>query len=232
MKTIAVAFLLAAAFIAAGFVFLTEARRTRNIAAARERLLTLHYDDASAPVEPPRLAVAMLSMEQEVTRQQATASYWRGRFDDLIAQFASVRLDQSDATTDPTLLFTAANARFRTSHPEAGDRQAAVERLDGVIQAYADVLRLDPLHADAAFNYEYVGRLRDAVARARGARAKPAQTEEPPAVDLPGGLTLHGRPGGPPPEVTTEEFKTLTPMSFEEREETDPGTGPAPRRKG
>jgi hypothetical protein len=55
---------------------------------------------------------------------------------------------------------------------------------------------------------------------------------EPPGVDLPGGPTLHGRPGGPPPDVSMDQFKTLTPMSFEEREEADPGAGPLPRRKG
>ena len=49
----------------------------------------------------------------------------------------------------------------------------AVERLDTVIQAYAEVLRSDPGNADAAYNYEYAVRFRDSIARARpGARGR------------------------------------------------------------
>jgi hypothetical protein len=234
MKTIVGTFLLAALLIAAGLASLAESRRTRQVALARERLMTLHYDaDDGVTGEPPALALPIARLDDTVRQQRAVTSYWRTQYEDLIKQFGSVMTSENDAVMDPRLLFVTANARFRASRPELGDRQAAVERLDTVIQAYADVLRLDPAHADAAYNYEYVGRLRDLVARSRGARARPTPVAEgAPSVDLPPGPTLHGRPGGPPPEVSMDQFKTLTPMSFEEREETDPGAGPLPRRKG
>ena len=75
------------------------------------------------------------------------------------------------------MLLLAANAAFRASAPQGADRRDAVERLDGVIRAYAEVLRKDPSDADAAYNYEYVVRLRDTLAKAPAPqeRARPAR---------------------------------------------------------
>ena len=100
--------------------------------------------------------------------------------------------------------------------------------------AYADVLRKAPTMTDAAFNYEYVVKLRDRVAKAparRGPPPKAAPLEE--SVDLPIGPTLHGNPGGPPDETPMGDFKTVTPMRYDEREEQmDPGRGQKLQRKG
>jgi len=53
------------------------------------------------------------------------------------------------------------------------------------------------------------------------------------AIDLPSGPTLHGNPGGPPPEIPMSDFKTVTPMRYDEREEQmDPGRGKEIKRKG
>ena len=131
----------------------------------------------------------------------------------------------------------AANAAFRTSAPQVGDRKAAVERLDAVIQQYADVLRKDPNNADAAYNYEFVSKMRDTLAKAP-AKGSPERQEggrkpELVSVDLPAGPTIHGRPGGPPEGTPMSDFKTITPMRYDEREEQmDPGRGKEIRRKG
>ena len=62
-------------------------------------------------------------------RHRATVTYWLARYDSL----AESRWPTGQqAVNDPTLLFVAANAAFRTSAPQVGDRKAAVERLDGV----------------------------------------------------------------------------------------------------
>jgi hypothetical protein len=53
------------------------------------------------------------------------------------------------------------------------------------------------------------------------------------SVDLPTGPTVHGRPGGPPEGTDMSDFKTITPMRYDEREEQmDPGRGKELRRKG
>ena len=105
---------------------------------------------------------------------------------------------------------------------------------------HADVLRRDPSLTDAAYNYEYVARLRDTIARekpaTRAAREKKLASAAKPeevSVDLPAGPTIHGLPGGPPEGVPMSDFKTLSPMRYDEREEQmEPGRGKAIRRKG
>ena len=94
---------------------------------------------------------------------------------------------------------------------------------------------MNPTNADASYNYEYVTRFRDAFAKTRP-RATKEQLKpngDPDAsIDLPIGPTIHGRPGGPPQDLPMQQFRTVTPMRFEEREELEPGRGPKPKRRG
>jgi hypothetical protein len=238
MKTAAGGLLLAIVLIAAGMLAMQESRHARRLAGAHERLATLNYTDEGDLAEdatvidrlPPPIGLASGTEE----RHDATVAYWLARYTALT--------DMTDpasgpAPNDPALLFLAANAAFRTSAPESQDRKAAVQRLDGVVQAYADVLRKDPGNSDAAYNYEYVVKLRDRVARgparnARDAKKTPPKPENV-SVDLPAGPTIHGNPGGPPEGEAMGDFKTVTPMRYDEREEQmDPGRGQKLQRKG
>ena len=131
----------------------------------------------------------------------------------------------------------AANAAFRASMSDPADRSATVERLDRVIQAYADVLRADPDNLDASYNYEYVARFRDAFAKTKAPRSRRSSRDASTASSTSAsisrsGPTVHGRPGGPPQDVPMQQFRTVTPMRFDEREELEPGRGPRPRRRG
>lgn len=239
MKSIVAGLIAAVLFVAGGMVCLAEARHTRRLADARLRLATLQYTDegdlsSDATVLqrlPPPLGIAQATEQ----RHAATVSYWLARYTSLTDLTSAL----GPAPSDPALLLMAANAAFRTSAPQSEDRKAVVTRLDTVVQAYADVLRKDGSLSDAAYNYEYVSKLRDTVARgparpARGARdAKPAAPPVDDPGDLPGGPTIHGRPGGPPDETPMSDFKTITPMRYDEREEqTDPGRGQKIQRKG
>src|SRR4051812_47719907 len=122
----------------------TEAQLTRRVADAHRRLATLHYDagddiDESVTVFN-RLPWPGGEGPSDVRRHRATVSYWMVRYDSL-AELPMATGEQ--AVNDPSLLLVAANAAFRNSAPQVGDRKAAVERLDTVIQQYADVLRKD-----------------------------------------------------------------------------------------
>jgi len=223
-----------------------EAALARRVASAHTRLATLHFDaeDGIAESESPlnRLAVPMMSLDDEIREQRAHSGYWRTRADHS-ADAAAVPLpgarggNKSEASDagDPEVMFVATNTAFRAATRQTTDRPRTVERLDTVIQAYGEVLRAAPANVDAAYNYEYAVRMRDVIARGKGTSAKgrkPIDDELGGSVDLPPGPTIHGRPGGPPPEIPGDQFRTIAPMPYEEREESDPGRGPSPQRKG
>ena len=235
MKSIVGGLLLAALLFAAGTVALRESRHAARMADAQLRLATLQYTDegdlASDATPLSRLPAPIGLGAGTEARHEATVSYWLARYTSLTDLTSNTN---GPAPEDPALLFLAANAAFRTSAPQSEDKKGAVQRLDAVVQAYADVLRKAPTMTDAAFNYEYVVKLRDRVAKAparRGPAGKPAVPDE--SVDLPPGPTIHGNPGGPPDETPMGDFKTVTPMRYDEREEQmDPGRGQKLQRKG
>jgi hypothetical protein len=135
------------------------------------------------------------------------------------------------------LLLVAANASFRANQREGSAGPQGVQRLDGVLQTYAAVLKAAPRHTEAAYNYEFVARARDAMARAAAGKARPDGVAViPPRAepsDLPAGPTLHGQPGAPPPEVKAEDFKIIAPMEFGDREaQPEPTPGGKLPRKG
>lgn len=237
MKNVAVGIVLALVLFVVGAACWSEAQVTRRVAEAHRRLATLHYDVeddiGNAGSLWNRLPWPAGSSEDDVRRHRAAVSYWLSRYDSLTDLTLATG---AQSLTDPQILFVAANARWRAVPPPTTDRKATVERLDGVIQAYADVLRRDPTAADAAFNYEFVSKVRDTLAKAPAKGpvkdkkvAKPGNV----SVDLPAGPTVHGRPGGPPEGTDMSDFKTISPMRYDEREEQmDPGRGKEIKRKG
>jgi len=243
MKSVFGGLLVAVLLFAAGALSWSEAAATRRVAQSHLRLATLHYDADEDATERPNALIERLpgmgSLADDVDRHKANVEYWLARYQALADPSGAV--GAGPAPEDPMLRLVAANAQFRASAPRTADPKVAIERLDGVIQAYADVLRRDPSLSDAAYNFEYVARLRDTIARekpaARSAREKKLasvvpKTEEA-TVDLPTGPTIHGLPGGPPEGVPMSDFKTLSPMRYDEREEQmEPGRGKAIRRKG
>jgi hypothetical protein len=135
------------------------------------------------------------------------------------------------------VLFAVANAAYRSATRDGAVGPEAARRLDGVMQAYAGVLKANPRHADAAYNFEYVSRLRDMLARLKpvplGSGDEPRGAGRIQTSDLPRGVTMHGAPGGPPVNVPMEEFEILIPREAGEQE-TSPGQaeGGRLRRKG
>jgi hypothetical protein len=238
MKSVVLEFIIAAVLFAGGAALWNEAKVARRVADAYQRFATLHYDvddrigDAKSALD--RLpSLPMETMGTDVRRHRATVSYWRSEFGALTAPMEAA--EQADVAADPTLMLIRANAAYRASLSRIGET-AILERLDGIINAYADVLRSDSARTDASYNYEYVVRFRDRLAkmrpRDRVTKGLPKPEDEIMSVDLPSGPTIYGHPGGPPPEIPGNQFKTLAPMPYDEREETDPGRGAAPRRRG
>ena len=155
----------------------------------------------------------------------ATHDYWQRRYDDLVRS--------RGGDPDPEVMFTAANAAYRLARQGGGVGAEAAARLDPVLEAYDAVLKAAPGHADAAWNYEFVSRARDVIARTRPpARGRPAP-DTPGVADPPPALSVHGIPGAPPPDVKAEEFETIAPMDFGDREaQPEPTPGTTLKRKG
>ncbi len=239
-----------------GGAFWIAGQTDRRLADVHAQLATLQYaaaDTIGGDVEPTlalerRVPVLGPAAEADLRETRAAAGYWR-------ADYAAIapRRDANGVITetDPAILFLTANAAFRASQA-ATDHNEVVRRLDNVVKAYADVLKAPAASCvaglqvcesrtmDAADNYEYAIRAREAAAKAKpgaspgnaAARAVLKAMDDPNA-DLPSGPTLHGKPGGPPPAVDMNQFKIVIPKRGEERKEApDAGKGGAKVRKG
>lgn len=241
MKSILLPALLAVVLGAAGGVFWTLGHSEQRLAEAHTQLAVLQYAEAGATSDevaekPPviqRVGGFAEADARDAHQLKATTEYWRGRYAGL-----EPRRDAGGAITerDPEILFHAANAAFRASQGEA-DRSLAMRRLDTVVKTYAEVLKTAGGNADAAYNYEYAIRVRDALGKAKAtparAAAAAAARNEAFESDLPAGPTVHGRPGGPPAAANMAQFKIVIPKRGEERKD-DPqaGKGGTKVRKG
>jgi tetratricopeptide (TPR) repeat protein len=135
--------------------------------------------------------------ETEHDQVRAPAAYWLGKYDD--AQRAADH-------------FLAANAAYRAAVAQGGDWRAVVGRLDGAIGQYAEALRTNPGHPDAAYNYEFAIRYRAAL----------AARQQNVAADAGGpDRTVHGLAGAPPDTSDLKKFKVIIPMRPEERREAE-----------
>lgn len=88
------------------------------------------------------------------------------------------------------------------------------------------MLKRAPHDFDAAYNYEFVARTRDTLARPRGGRREKTTRATP-------DQTIHGRPGAPPESTRPDDFKIIVPQNQEERMQVpEAGVGGAKVRKG
>ena len=207
--------LIAIILVAAGAILWRSSEYERRLAAAERDLVTLKYEDAAAAAAQPggRLAnlMPLTRTAGDAKALASTAGYWRG--------------DYEAAIQNPDAKLLAANAQFRKIRETGGSWQAVVGRMDTVVKQYAEILRENPNNTEAAFNYEYVVRLRAVFA----ARKLPV----PPLNAKTNGLTIHGYAGAPPEESDMKKFKMIVPMRPDERLEAEKaGKGTTKVRKG
>ena len=221
---------IALALAVAAWLSRSEARLAARVADAKLDIATFNYDGLAALA--PELTVSDVlpgdrRLQDDIRMAKATGAYWLGRYGDIAA-------NTTEAGSDAAILLAAANGAYREAQRDPTPGPAAVQRLDGVLQAYAAALKASPRNAEAAYNYEYVSRVRDQAARAPQGKAAKAAPAPAPAVgmrgDLPIGPTIHGRPGAPPPDAKMEELQMIAPMDFGDRE-TQPEATPGARRE-
>ena len=220
MKTLAGQLVIVVILVIAGAVLWTVGASEQRLAGAERTLATLRYAQAAEELETAAATNAIERVIADATGTAAravesrrTASYWLGDYDQFL---------QAD---DPELKMLAADASYRAMRAQGGTWQSVTTRLDAIAKRYADVLRDHPDNEDAAYNYEFVGRLRASVAAAR-------QVIAPLDLDATG-LTVHGHAGGPPEGSDAKKFRMIVPMRPDERMEAEQaGRGAQKIRKG
>ena len=199
-----------------GLILWRAGELEHRVAAAERELATLRYAKAGEIAAEPVSRIARLMPGEDRTIADAkilgaNSEYWQ--------------MDYNAVAAKPDVKLLAANAAYRAARRDGGPWQAVVGRLDTLAKNYADVLREEPNRTDAAFNYEYIVRLRAAIA----ARRQPVAPVDAAQSDL----TIHGREGAPPAESDTKKFKMIVPMRPDERLEAEKaGKGATKVRKG
>jgi hypothetical protein len=201
------------------------------LAATQEHLATQNPEDTLAPEDDARgvqllasLPVIGRPIRADLLRQRALAAYWRGDYSgaDQSGPRQGTNPEPEGQPADDVTRFIAANALFRDLARQPGNREAVVRGLDAVLKAYASVLGINPNAVDAAYNYEFVSRLRSAIAAGRSN-----------SIKLPSNSNVHGEKGAPPTQTKPGEFNIIVPLNPEERQEQiDPRAGAVPQRKG
>jgi hypothetical protein len=242
MKSAITPLILAILLLAAGAVCWTLGQAQDRIARATTDVATMEFG-AVAPGGKDaeelerslgyaaRVPVIGTEMTGDARDTRVTAAYWLRRYDTL-----ALTRDAGGATVerDPEVLLLAANAGYRASRLTAVDRQTGLERLESIIHDYSDVLKSgtgdvpEHVRADAAYNFEFAVRARDALERTR-----PNAPPLPPAADAELPPSIHGRPGGPPKDADANKFKIVVPKRSDERDNNpEGGQGQEKVRKG
>ena len=235
MRTLIGRVVVAVLVIGAGDAVRRAAAIEDRIAATQEQLTVqpstvtpAAYDEIETQLAlASRIPILGDALLQDVRRQRALAAYWNGDYATVAATAggptATADADATETPNDPALRFVAANAAFRASIRPGRARAELLRLLDESLQQYGEVLKADPSHAGAVYNYEFVGRLRTALAR--GQRADQLVPEGQP--------NMHGEEGNPPQGTKPPEFNVIVPMRPDERQEQfDAGVGGVTRRRG
>jgi hypothetical protein len=200
--------LLSILLLIAGAALWAAGNAQRQLASAERTFVTLRHERAITEFEAVasggllRFLPEMLGGGGALARERLNAAqYWLGDY----GAFTD--------SEDESLHRLAADASYRAARREGGAVQQVASRLDDAVKRYADILRADPNNIDAAYNFEFVQRMRASVMASR---------QKIPAGDLPASqLTIHGITGGPPADSDTKKFRMIVPMRPEERLEAE-----------
>jgi hypothetical protein len=203
----------AAALLAVvGVVCLRIATVERLVADAQQDLATLNYQQAEQSLTDAETSIGVArwvpgfgsSVLDEVRARRGALHYWQQKYDVLLPEGADPVAAIEEGNLD--LKLVTANAVFRQNQARYGDREATKQALEESAAAYFAVLKNSDWREDAAYNYEYVIRLRD----------EQAKGKQPPE----GGDASKGEmgQGGQPSEATSQKgFQIYIPLESQEK---------------
>jgi hypothetical protein len=223
-------FIPAALLAVAGAVLIAMGRLERRVVDLRRSVLALQFEtavDAARQLDAPIGAwLPGFASRRATARDERTAAeYWGAREE---AASSPEPTKSASAAADPRMLLVAANRAYRRIDFKHEPRRL-MQELREVADAYGEVLKRSPWQFDAAYNYQFVARVRAMIARGAAGRPAPA----PPAAPEPPARSIHGRSGAESPGLQIDEFKVIVPhQSDERREEQEAGKSVPRARKG
>ena len=206
----------------------------RRVADAQQMLLTSEFaaaDELLSAVQPYYEYAASLPWVGDgpldaIRARRAAIRYWRREYG------ALAPADRTDPVTDVApanvlMQLVVADAVYRQGQSRATDRASTLAALESAINAYRTVLNNATrpadarLAADAAYNFEYVVRLREEVGKGRRR-----------AVAVPDEDSGFGAQGKNEDAVFEREFQQYIPLEKDERDQPGAGQFEPPSRKG
>jgi hypothetical protein len=201
----------------------------RQLADVHEYVATGDYDRAAEALDAARPWARYVrwvpGLGRDVPRSlrtnEAAIRYWRGEYAALAgapdARITAAEPDNVD------LQLIVANAAYRVRQPQMRERMAAVRAIDDVLPVYLEVLKQERWREDAAYNYEFLARMRDDLARNR---------RQPPGEQAEEGRDPFGAAGAPSEPAEGGQFEIYIPLEREEREDGEAGQTEARPRRG
>jgi hypothetical protein len=221
--------LVAAVLSGVAYVSGRMAQVERHLADTREALATQDYPQAAGSVEAATASLGWARyvpgfgtrVQREARAYNAAILYWERDYDALVPEGQDPVAAIEEGNTD--LQLVVANAAFRKNQTRYTDPAATKQALQESASNYLTVLKSGTWHEDAAYNYEYVIRLRDE--QARGKR--------PPDGSDPGQKADNGEGGAPSESTSQQGFQIYIPLeSTEKPAGGDAGKAPPKERKG
>jgi hypothetical protein len=218
----------AAVLALTGIVCLRVASVERLVADAQQDLATLNYPRAEQSLAEAEESIGLAryvpgfgtGVLDEVRSRRGALQYWQHKYDVLLPEGADPVTAIEEGNLD--LKLVVANAVFRQNQARYKDRETTKQALEESAAAYFAVLKNSEWREDAAYNYEYLIRLRD----------EQAKGKQPPE----GGDASKGDmgQGGQPSESTSQKgFQIYIPLESQEKPlGGDAGKAPAKDRKG
>ncbi len=226
MKAIGAFLLGAVALAAIGAVCLGASILDRDMADVQQHVVSGNYVEPLAILDATERYFEYVSRLpwigngpiNDVRARKAALLYWRGQYSSLVPEIedpvANVASDNIE------LQLVVANAMYRIVQAEGRDGQPTRPALNAAINGYLTVLKNASRQEDAAYNYEFLVRLRDDLAKGR-------RKVEPGGIRGPHGAS------GAPLSPGKSEFKIYIPLQSDEIDKSvTAGKAPPIKRKG
>ena len=222
-------YLIVALLLAAGGLFaFGSAEFEHDLAESQQNVATDRFDQAEERLDDAETYASYVRWvpqvgaraQRDLATRRAALHYWKKDYASVLPRDTDPVGAVDNANVD--LQLVVANAAFRNAQRGITDKAVQLQALDEAIGSYMAVLKNESWHPDAAFNYEYLLRLRTEIAQ--GKRKPAAMAEKTDNL---------GEQGSPAQNNSTKKFEIYVPLEGSERTESgEAGKGTVIQKKG